>query len=296
MTRAEALERLRTRLRAAGIDPANREADWLLAHALETSVSALWKEKSLLLDETQMAALEALTRRRERREPLQLILGEVPFHHVTLQVEPGVFIPRSETEELVEAILTALSAEAARGSGRRLLDLGCGTGAIAIALLHTLPDWNGVAVDRSDRAVALTTRNAHRNGVGERLRAIVGDFMAPAPPPAPAWEAHGPFDLVVSNPPYVRRGDIPDLMPEVRDHDPVEALDGGPDGLDAFRQLATRLPAWLRPGGLLALEIGADQADTVLGILSPHIQDARILPDRAGLPRIAIGIQRGGGA
>ena len=295
MTRAEALQHLRARLRSAGIDPANQEADWLLAHALETSVSALWKDKTVLLDPTQAAALEDLTRRRERREPLQLILGEMPFHQVTLQMEPGVFIPRPETEELVEAVLEASSHEANRppGPAPRLLDLGTGTGAIAIALLHALPHGTGVAVDRNPLAVALTARNAHRNGVAERLRAMIGDFTAPPPTP---WESEGPFDLVVSNPPYIRTGDIPGLMPEVRDHDPVEALDGGPDGLDAFRQLATRLHAWLRPGGLLALEIGADQADTVLGILLPHIQDARVLPDRAGLPRIVIGIQRGGDA
>jgi release factor glutamine methyltransferase len=122
---------------------------------------------------------------------------------------------------------------------------------------------------------------------------MIGDFTAPGPAP---WEAQGPFDLVVSNPPYIRQDEIPRLMPEVRDHDPVAALDGGPDGLDALRHLATRLPRCLRPGGLLALEIGADQADTVLGILSPYIQDARVLPDRAGLPRIVIGTQRGGDA
>jgi release factor glutamine methyltransferase len=334
VTRAQALERLRARLRVAGIEPADQEADWLLAHVLDTSVSALWKEKTVLLDPTQEQALERLTRRRERREPLQLILGDVPFHGVTLQVEPGVFIPRPETEELVEAVLVALNREVevgargARGArgglrefrsertppaialpsnerglsearppsrpprpGPRLLDLGTGTGAIAISLLRALPLWRGVAVDRSPRAVALTNRNAHRNGIGERLRVVEADFASPAP-----WEADGPFDLVVSNPPYIPRDVIPTLMPEVRDHDPVEALDGGPDGLDAFRQLAARLPSRLRPGGLLALEIGAQQADTVLGILSPHIRDARVLPDRAALPRIVIGIQRGGDA
>jgi release factor glutamine methyltransferase len=296
VTRAQALERLRARLRVAGIEPADQEADWLLAHALGITPSSVWAGRNEPLEPEQELALESLTHRRESREPLQLILGDVPFHGVTLQVETGVFIPRPETEELVEAVLDALS-EALPPSfrpprpGPCLLDLGTGTGAIAIALLHALPGWTGVAVDRSPRAVALTNRNAHRNGVGERLRVVEADFTSPAP-----WEAHGPFDLVVSNPPYIPRDVIPTLMPEVREHDPVEALDGGIDGLDAFRQLAARLPSRLWPGGLLALEIGAQQADTVLGILSPHIRDARVLPDRAALPRIVIGIQRGGDA
>ena len=295
MTRAEALRHLRARLNAAGVQPADQEAEWLLAHVLRTSPAGLWRERDAILDPEQEAALEIVTRRRERREPLQLILGDVPFDGVTLEVLSGVFIPRPETEVLVEAVLEAIAGRDAPspGGAPTLLDLGTGTGAIAIALLHSLPHWNGVAVDRSPLAVALTARNAHRNGVGGRLRAMIGDFTAAGPT---SWDADGPFDLVVSNPPYIRKGDIPGLMPEVRDHDPVEALDGGLDGLDAFRQLVTRLPAWLRPGGLLALEIGADQADTVLGILPPHIQDARILPDRAGLPRIVIGIQRGGDA
>lgn len=293
MTRAQALERLRARLRSAGIEPADQEAGWLLAHVLDLTPSSLWAGRNEPLGPEHEATLEELTRRRERREPLQLLLGDVPFHHVVLQVEAGVFIPRSETEGLVEAVLAALPDRSPGERGSRLLDLCTGTGAIAIALLHALPEWTGVAVDRSPRAVALAERNAERNGVGNRLRAVIGDFASPA---RPLWEDVGPFDLVVSNPPYIPSGVIAGLMPEVRDHDPVEALDGGADGLDAFRQLAARLPRWLRPNGLLALEIGAEQADTVLGILSPHIQDARVLPDRAGLPRIVIGIQRGGGA
>lgn len=299
MTRAEALERLRARLEAAGIESADQEAVWLLAHVLRMPPGSLRASRNEPLAPEHEDTLEAMATRRERHEPLQLILGDVPFHGVTLQVEPGVFIPRPETEELVEAVLETLSAARpplslrAPGPGHRLLDLGTGTGAIAVALLRALPDWTGVAVDRSPVAVALAARNGHRNGVGERLRAVVGDFASPAPA---AWLEDRPFDLVASNPPYIPRDVIPTLMPEVRDHDPLEALDGGPDGLDAFRQLAARLPLWLRPGGLVALEIGADQADTVVGILSPHIRDARVLSDRAGLPRIVIGIQRSGDA
>jgi hypothetical protein len=116
VTRAQALERLRARLRAAGVHPAGQEAEWLLAHALKTSPSSVWRDRDRDLDPEQEAFLEDVTRRRERREPLQLILGSAPFHHVTLQVEPGVFIPRPETEELVEAVLAALTQEAGAGA------------------------------------------------------------------------------------------------------------------------------------------------------------------------------------
>ncbi|MGH7419215.1 MAG: N5-glutamine methyltransferase family protein, partial [Candidatus Rokuibacteriota bacterium] len=218
---------------------------------------------------------------------------------VVLAVGPGVFLPRPETELLVEAVLAALGAgessqsRSARGgqppARGRLLDWGTGTGAIAIALLKSLPDWTGVAADRSRPALDLALRNAARNGVADRLRAMEADFAAPVMPPTPG----APFDLVVSNPPYVRRGDLPTLMPEVRDYDPPEALDGGEDGLDAHRHLARGLGTWLAAGGLLALEIGAAQADDVLGLYGALIQDARVLPDRAGLPRIVIGTMRG---
>jgi release factor glutamine methyltransferase len=147
-----------------------------------------------------------------------------------------------------------------------------------------------VAADWSPIARCLAARNAERNGVEERVEVLAGDFNGPDP----VTSNRALFDVVVSNPPYIRRGDIPGLMPEVRGHDPLEALDGGPDGLDAFRSLARGMHAWLRTGGLLALEIGAEQADNVLGILSAPIEDARVLPDRAGHPRYVIGTMRGG--
>jgi len=161
-----------------------------------------------------------------------------------------------------------------------------------VALAKALPGWTVTAADWSPIARCLAARNAERNGVEARVEVVAGDFDAPEP----VTTRRTLFDVVVSNPPYVRRGDIPGLMPEVRDHDPREALDGGLDGLDAFRSLARGMHAWLRTGGLLALEIGADQADNVLGILSVPILDARVLPDRAGHPRYVIGTMRGGGA
>jgi release factor glutamine methyltransferase len=300
VTRAQALAALRVRLERAGIASPGAEAEWLLLHALGIGRAAYWSEPRAPLRAEEHAALESLALRRERHEPLQWILGEVPFHDVTLTVEPGVFIPRPETEVLVEAVLAALSSRDASppGSkpGRRppeggiLLDWGTGTGAIAVALLRSLPGWKGIGADRSRPALDVATRNAALNGVGDRFEAMEADFAGPAATSLPG----APFDLVVSNPPYIRRGDLSGLMPEVRDHDPREALDGGEDGLDAHRCLARGLGSWLAAGGLLALEIGAAQADEVLGLYGASLRGARVLPDRAGMPRIVIGTMRGG--
>jgi len=297
-TRAQALADLGARLRRADVPLPEADAEWLLLHALGIGRAAYWSDPRAPLRAEEEAALEAFAVRREGREPLQHILGEVPFHDAILTVEPGVFIPRPETEVLVEAVLAALGdsrSRSARGGGPpksgTLLDWGTGTGAIAIALLKSLPGWTAVAADRSRPALHLALRNATRNGVADRFGARMADFATPRTPPIKG----APFDLVVSNPPYVRRGDLPALMPEVRDHDPPEALDGGEDGLDAHRHLARGLRSWLAVGGLLALEIGSGQADDVLGLYRPLIQDARVLPDRAGMPRIVIGTMRGEG-
>jgi release factor glutamine methyltransferase len=181
-TRAAALIELRRRLEHAGIDTAAAEAEAILLHGLGLSRAALWCEPDAAVAPEEASALESLARRRERRVPLQHLLGEVDFHEVTLDVRPGVFVPRPETESLVEAAIEAIEAAAgpaARGvpgtigaagggpdgvAAGRLLDLGTGTGAVAIALLQALPAWTGVAVDRCPKAVALAVRNAARSG------------------------------------------------------------------------------------------------------------------------------------
>jgi release factor glutamine methyltransferase len=282
-TRAEALASLTRRFERAGIESAEHDAEALLLRALHVSRAELWAEPKAPLSPGEAEDLAALAERRSAREPLQLLLGTTPFCSATLDLEPGVFLPRPETECLVEAVLRSLHTE--RGT---LLELGTGTGAIAIAILHALPEWTGAAVDRSLQAVQLARRNAARNGLTGRLHVDEGDFRRPEE----LQPAGGPYDVVVSNPPYVRSADIPGLMPEVRDHDPADALDGGPDGLDALRDLAVGIPLWLRPGGLAAVEIGADQADESLGIMRPFLDHARVLPDLAGRPRILMGSRR----
>ncbi len=300
-TRAAVLAALRDRLERAGIESAASEAETLLLHALGISRTEFWCEPAAALTAAKLATLESLAARRERREPLQQLIGTVGFHDVTLEMAPGVFIPRPETETLVASVLEALGPAATAGG--RLLDLGSGSGAVSVALLAALPRWTGVAIDRSPAALALTARNAVRNGLGSRFQALAGDFLAPAtggsaaatPTPAPAWISTSPsYNLVVSNPPYIPTGALAGLMPEVRDHDPRAALDGGPDGLDAYRAIARLLPTLLRPEGLLALEIGDDQADAILGIMGPGLEAPRVRHDLAGRPRVVLGTWRGG--
>jgi release factor glutamine methyltransferase len=299
-----ALRALADRLARAGVPSPEHDAETLLLHALGLTRGTLWLAPEVVLSPEELDRLERLARQREGRVPLQLLLGLIPFHGVTLEVRAGVFIPRPETETLVEAALTALDAghgAAASSAARalssaggaappagRFLDLGTGTGAVALALLAALPGWGGIAVDRSPAALELAARNAQRNGLAGRLTLVHADFTEPAfAPPG------GPVDLLLSNPPYVPRGAIGSLEPEVRDHDPPEALDGGVDGLDALRHLARGIGLWVRPGGLVVLEIGADQADPAMGMFGPHLSGIRVTTDLAGRPRVLTGWTRG---
>ncbi len=285
-TRAALLAQAREILDRAGVHAPARDAETLLLHALEISRTRLWSDRTAAVHDEHVARFARLLEARTRRVPLQHLLGDMPFHAAELDVEPGVFIPRPETERLVEIVLEELDheREGTPGSGT-IVDLGTGTGAIPIALLLSLPKgWTAAAIDLSAKAIALASRNARRNGVAGRLRLEVADFRQP-PPRGIAT----PADLLVSNLPYIPTGDIPGLMPEVREHDPREALDGGTDGLDAFRAVAGGIGAWLKPGGILALEIGADQADPCMELFGPHLLGARVVRDLAGMPRILTG-------
>jgi release factor glutamine methyltransferase len=283
---AQALETLER----AGVPEAEGDAERLLLLALGLSRTRLWSDRAAAVGEEGLARFARLLEARARRVPLQHLLGEVEFHAAEIEVEPGVFIPRPETERLVEVVLEELDSEPGEAPGRgTILDLGTGTGAIVIALLLSLPPgWTAGAIDRSDRAIALASRNGRRNGVARRLTLRTADFRDP--PPAGLL---APADVLVSNLPYIPTGVISGLMPEVRDHDPREALDGGTDGLDAFRAVEGSLSSWLKPGGLLALEIGHDQADSCMELFGPHLVGARVARDLAGHPRILTGRRRG---
>lgn len=270
------LGRAAARLEAAGIPDARVDAEWLLADLLRTGRAELWTRRDRVLTEAEAARFEKRLARRVQREPLQHILGQQEFHGLAFEIDGAALIPRPETETLVDSCLTLdLPARAA------VLDVGTGSGCIAIALAVERPQWRVTAIDTSDRALALARRNARLHGVEARIALEQASLV----PRATA----GPFDLVVSNPPYVGRAEWEALQPEVRDHDPQEALVAGPTGLEVYAALIPRVDEVLRPSGWLALELGAGQATAVRELLEGAAYEARgPVPDLRGIPRVLL--------
>jgi len=203
------------------------------------------------LSDDQAAELERLLARRERREPVSQILGVKGFWKIMLRVTPEVLTPRPETESLLDVMLPKIPTD----RRVRVLDLGVGSGALLLAILGERPNAVGLGVDASEDALAVARENAANLGLAGRAALLRGDWTAGL--------AAESFDIVVSNPPYIASGDIAGLAPEVRDHEPRLALDGGPDGLDAYRRLAPEILNVLVPGGLFAVEVGLGQAPAV---------------------------------
>lgn len=232
------------------------DARLLLAAALAAPRLALALAPERPLCAAEAARFEAFLARRAAGEPVSRILGRREFWSLEFEVDSSVLDPRPDTETVVEA---ALAATANRAAPLEILDLGCGSGCILLALLSELPNAFGLGLDRSPAALATARRNARRLGFAARCRFLAADWAAPLA---------GAFDLAVSNPPYVPSGEIEGLAPEVSRHDPRAALDGGADGLDAYRALAAALPRLLRSGGLAVLEIGATQASAAADLLT----------------------------
>lgn len=276
-TIAEAVRLGADRLAACGIASARLDAELLLAGALGVDRARLRIDSAHGVSGEARDRYEAALRRRESREPLQRIRGTQEFYSRDFDVRGDVLIPRPETEVLVEAALALV----ARARSPRIVDLGTGSGAIAVTLALELPGAWVVATDVSESAVTLARENARRHGVEERVEVRRGDWT----------EACGDdrFDLVVSNPPYVRSDEITALEPEVRDFEPRAALDGGVDGLDAYRRLAKRVGAVLDPAGTVVLEIGQGQGDAVGELFAAEgftLRGARA--DLAGIERVLV--------
>jgi len=246
-----------TRFASAGLSAAGRDASLLLSHATGHDIAILIGRDDSVMPQDAMDRFAAMVERRLQREPVSRILGARAFWDIELTVSPDVLDPRPDTETLIDAARHLYKSNPRAPA--RILDLGCGSGALICALLRVFPDSKGVGVDISGGACEMTRRNAVAAGVADRLEVRCGDW---------ANGLRGSFDLIVSNPPYIRSGDIMGLDPEVRCWDPLVALDGGEDGLDAYRKLASATPTLLAHDGWTILEIGVGQADAVSGLMS----------------------------
>jgi release factor glutamine methyltransferase len=312
--------------RLADIDAGNPrlEAEYLLAQALSIGRPALLARDPVVpIGPETEARFAGLLARRLARQPLQYVLGTVPFAGLDLVIGPGALIPRGETEVLVEEVAASLRpgepAGLAGGDGLPLdsrgadrpgdgapllIDVGTGSGAILLGLLSRLPGWRGIGIDTSPAALAWARRNVVRaaDALARRAEVAADQFppgVARTLPPAglpPAMLLRGDLlsairtasaDAVISNPPYVRSAEIPDLAPEIREHEPPEALDGGPDGLDPFRRLAPEAARVLRWGGLFAVELAPDQPGPAAELLraTGAFEAIRVFRDLAGRER-----------
>jgi release factor glutamine methyltransferase len=274
---AAARRAIAARLREQNLDTPDLDARLIVGHALGLDHAALTAQSERPLTNGETDRLAGLVARRLAHEPVARIVGAKEFWSLPFAVTPDVLVPRPETETVVEAALAAID----RGRPLRIADLGTGSGAILLALLSELPRAVGIGTDRDPRTLAVARRNAAQLGLAARARFVLCDFGA---------ALIGGCDLVVSNPPYIVAGEIATLAPEVRNHDPRAALDGGPDGLAAYRTIAADATRLLAPGGTIAVEIGASQAAAVTALLAKRGLAPEQAPrcDLAGLARVVV--------
>ncbi len=258
-------------LEAAGIEAPRREARLILAHALGCDAAGLFGDRSIP-DGTGLD----LARRRARHEPLAYLTGRREFWSLNLAVSPATLIPRPDSETLIEAALRHTPDHLAI---RTVLDLGTGTGALLLAALSEYPAAYGTGTDRVAAAASLARDNAHRLGFGARCRFVVADWAAPLA---------GRFDLILSNPPYIPSATLAGLMPDVAEYEPRSALDGGVDGLDAYRRIIADLPRLLARGGIAVIEAGVGQGPALADLAARAGLVATTSADLAGIPRAIV--------
>ena len=276
----DAIQIAETRFRTAGIESARLDAELLLGHLLEVPHLQVWMRQSESLTPSQSAKWDRMIARRESREPLQHITGWTGFLDLELHVSRDVLVPRPETEVLAQLAIGRL---AACTMPARALDWGTGSGCLALSLAKAVPSARITAVDASPDAHRISRANAIAHGLADRIRFVEGHGLKAL------GEIPAPFDLIVSNPPYIPSVEIESLDPEVRDHDPRLALDGGPDGLDCYRELARTALPWLNPGSPLLLECGDGQTGPVADLFrSEGWQLESIEKDLSGRERVLI--------
>jgi release factor glutamine methyltransferase len=259
VTAAQACRMLADIFRARGFDTPDLDARILVAHALMIDRAKLAANGDRELEPRETNAIQARAARRLAHEPVARIVGHKEFWSLDLYVGPAVLVPRPDTETVVEAALAVIDAAGARKAPLKLLDIGTGSGAILLALLSELPNASGTGSDVSTQALDIARDNATRLGFAKRCAFVAADG---------GGALSGPFDVIVSNPPYVSRSEIASLAPEVREHDPLIALDGGADGLDGYRMIASDARRLLGAAGHLVVELGAGQETAVSALLT----------------------------
>jgi release factor glutamine methyltransferase len=267
--------------RQGGLSTPDLDARILICHVLGLDHAALVARSEHTLSAAQARAITALSTRRLAREPVARITGKKEFWGLAFGLVPDTLVPRPDSETVVTAALAAIDRSARRTDALRILDIGTGSGALLLALLSELPAAQGVATDVSLAALTCARQNARTLNLADRSAFVLCDQ---------ASALGGPYDLGVANPPYVGHDEIAGLEPEVRDYDPPCALDGGADGLDAYRAIATDAKRWLKPHGRLVVELGIGQIDAVLAIFSGAglVQDAPPEYDLAGIARAIV--------
>jgi release factor glutamine methyltransferase len=275
---SEALHFMTQAFRPSGIENAEADARALAAHALRLDRARLIAQSDRILEAREVEVISALAARRLRHEPVSRIRGQKEFWSLGLTVTPDVLDPRPETETVIEAALDFIVRGGLRMEKLRILDIGTGSGALLLALLHELPNATGTGTDISPAALQVARENADYWGFEPRSTFVACDI---------ASTIEGAFDLIVSNPPYIAHGEIASLAPEVRDYDPTVALDGGEDGLAAYRAIAAETKRLLASGGRLFVELGAGQEAAVSALFTKAglvVGSAR--KDLAGIPRV----------
>lgn len=258
-TLAAVVAEARARLAACGLPDAAIESRLLIGGLLGLTSTQVFTGGDRVLTQAETAFIEKAIDRRLKREPVHRILGEREFHGITLKLSKETLEPRPDTEILVDTLLPHVRQIVASKGEVGILDLGTGTGAVVLALLKECPQAKGLGADISEDALRTSRENAARLGLSDRFGAIRSDWFQ---------AIEGRFDIIVSNPPYIRGDIIPTLEPEVRDFDPIAALDGGPDGLDAYRAIADGAGEMLEPDGIIGVEIGFDQKDSVTALFA----------------------------
>jgi release factor glutamine methyltransferase len=292
MLAGEALAQAATQLHNEGVESPRLDAELLLAHVLGTNRAAILARPDQRLTPKELTRYRDLVARRAGREPLAYITGHREFFGLDFVIDRRVLIPRPETELLVEHAVRIARQLAQRMASQPAMplpiaDVGAGSGAIAVTLAVNLPQATIYALDDSAEALAIVAENAGRHGVADRVHGLQGDLLTPLLA-SRAKPQPGPVDLMTANLPYVSTSEWAELAPEIRDHEPRAALDGGPDGLDLIRRLLATAGPHLRHGGTILIEIGASQGAAVTALARKHFPQARVqlVQDYAGLDRL----------